>query len=1135
MRLFVSLALLLACPAVMFAEPPFWQAAYEGFADPEPPAPLPRDKQAVLRPLTTGFLNPSMEGSLDGAALPNWTREGTPAVRGDRPAADGAQFGWVGGTSHRFRQLLALDQPAWETVCIGAQVLSEQGGELPAALLSMDGPNGAFVFERVTGSGLRPGVWSPFFAAVTRQPALDRLAFFTTSRQDIAWLGWDDLRVLREGTADGDFEADGEGPVEWGSWGLAGSAGIETAEALAGGRSVALPPGGAAVRRVAHAPGGPGYFIAARATGALRVREERFSPGGSMVAVEVTASPDADGRVVADLPPTAGAHAARLVIEAAGAETVLLDDVARGWAGAWPPVIEPAAGSLRETVRLTAVWPGWLESARIEVLDAGGAVVTHFENEALERDRTSAWVEWRPAGVAAGVYTARFTLQGQGDARVAVERSFEVVAGDPYPAVPEPLTFDRFEAVPWIWLFYNFEDERPRGDLGYRAVFEKARAMGFTRLWVSHLEEQAPMLRTQLEAVGLPYIVASPPLLDTVFQQSALQPWTPQTFLDRMTLVEAFRGSPLYSGLYIVDEPAEGIWQRGLHLAVRFERLPGIPPGYSFHNGARDPITGRDFPVIASFVYPYRRQPERVEDRLRAALAVWERNHAHAVAVGREHWTGVQGFSSTGANASVPTAAEVSAQLGLSLAAGARGYFVFTFTSVGRGLGMLDHAFEPVPMAAAFAAFNARATAVSPFLFAASRDRVAPPQEGPVVARAMAGHDGFVYTFLVNLDVTQRRESVMEFDEATALADVEGLEVWDEDMRHRVALEPGGWRLLRSAGWPVRVTTAAAGAAPVVRAGMVLEDVITAPAAVTSLAISPDGAVVAAVAGGRHRAWQLEPAGGRGTELLAGTLPAAGGVVRFAGDGRLVGSGRGFGAAVYTRGGDGRMTLTTRLQRQTGGAADALPLGDGLLLARHYFGLAMADPGASFDADYTIGARVPSPENEFTRLWGPFDGGAVLALEAVRGLYRATVEGGTITLERQTGRNAHHGGALSARRDRLALARGDRGVAVLALDEAGRVTAAEDLLDPELVEAFDVAWTAGDSLLAVADLRRGVVLYRQSATGGWVRAGQWGLDSETLRIESLAGGDDGRLLAGLSDGRILLLRAGLVGTGWVAE
>jgi len=1089
-------------------------------------------------PAGPGFANPGFE-VLAGVANPApWRRNNIPDVPSET-LGDGSTNRFARDSrSHFYSQTIPFPGSAWQTATIGARVRSELGEGTPTFEMQSLGGGVATSFRRVTRGPTPPGIWVPQVGSVTRLPGHTSLNLNLSSLPEMAWLDYDDVYILTEEPLGGDFESGGAGEPDRDRWALLAGAELATTQTLRGAGSLALPPGGGATRLVAHSPFVVEYFVTGVASGAVVVEEQRLDSSLETTdgTTSATLAPNDSGRFLLRLPQSATAEAARIRVSNAGPVSVLVDDVSRGWSYVYPAIAEPVANSPRPAMRLAAAWPGRLEGIEAAILDGGGLEVLRLGD--FQRDGASAWREFDGAPLAAGVYTARFLLTDAGGETVALDHVFEVRRPEVYAPRPTGIRRPEFTRVAWLWLFPFTPLDVISTVEEMEARFRPPKEDGFNMLLVSCRADQYDLVRQAAERVGINFMIFDGEIPAPLFDQHGNRTWDPSRIEVLMGRLSAFEGSDRFQGLYLVDEPNGNSTTllRAVDTVRLIERLPNAPPCYVFMNPGSS-IEGGDFPITGTFEYPVRVQATTAAEQIAIRMARLEPHAEYAVELGRDYWMGVQGYGGS-ENISIMTPAECHAMLAHVLAYGARGYFVFLYSSLGDNSSLRLHNYEAAPRMEAFREFNARVAALEGLLLSFEPGRETPEQNADILARIARTPDRDVYTIVASRDP----EGPTEFDAVTPaptrMTNVETGEATALSTTHTMTLGPGQWGIFRFENQvaPIRFEGRPAPSAEDARAPVRVVARLTPGVDIRWPALDRTGEYLAGVVGTEFRVFDLRPEN-LGAEIHREYFDMGNGLVRFVAPRTLGAFSRRVGTHRYQIAG----TTLTRFfgwTRKSGAAADSLSGGDGTeWLAQNFWGVSLVE---SLPA--TFGERLgytPADERNIRQLFGPFEDGSVLAVEDVRGLYRVRrADGGGIEKESLMPRGVY-GRAAMTEGGRLAVSELGNGVHVFDFAPDGEIIRQFIVRDPRLVHATDTAWIAEDTL-AVIDARAGIRFYRVYESGTWTALGLWRPADPPFAITGMDWLPDGRLAVVIAGNEILLLDASPVTgtgkyTGWVMD
>lgn len=412
-----------------------------------------------LKTVVDGIRNPSFDDVRADGTPEQWERNNFPIVL-EEPAPGGGTNRYLRlSITHQVVQALLYPVPRWQTVTLVSSVRSELSSELPLYFFaSYDNARTDQQFRNVVRGPGDTSDWRPFFGSVTRRARDDAFAIVLRTRQDVAWVDYDDLFLLTEELSNGNFDGLEIGQAPRDRWLLTNGADIQTTNVLAnGGRSLVLPPGASAERLVAHTPFVAQYFLTGVATSPFTAGETRLDTRGEPIDAPTTGTTvlGTGGRFLLDVARTDSGEAAHVLLRNDGPNPVVVDDVSRGWAYAWPPKIVVATNSPSPSVRLAAAWPGRLLSAEIALLNEEGEEQLRLTD--LQRDGTTIWREFDGGTLPSGVYTARFILRDDRGVELHVDRTFTLTRPAPFPTVPMALDLPQFARIAWVFTIPQSE------------------------------------------------------------------------------------------------------------------------------------------------------------------------------------------------------------------------------------------------------------------------------------------------------------------------------------------------------------------------------------------------------------------------------------------------------------------------------------------------------------------------------------------------------------------------------------------------------------------------------------------------------------------------------------------------------
>lgn len=1025
-----------------------------------------------------------------------------------------------------FTQRFSPPVDPWESYTVLMDVRGETGMESPRLYTIALGPaNEALVYATITRPVRATPRWTRFAAARTRLPGEASLQIGPTTN-GLGWVDVDNLRILRESPADGSFEEIRSGIPEEAGWLLAGGADISAEGAISGARSLVLPPGASASRLVAHSPALAKYFVTGIATGPVTVEEQALDSALRLVGepTRTTAMPDGNGRFLLQKPIVNDVELARVILSNEGPEPVVVDDVSRGWTALWPTIIEPVAGSVRPTARLSAGWRGELESLRFVVRDEDGNERVILDNP--QRSGSSAWLDFDGAGLPAGVYTIDYVLENGTGQQVIQSHELRIIREGVYP--PRLMSYRRpeFTRQAWLWVLPLSGIDVPETVEEMAARVQQAKDDGFNHVLFSARANQFATIRAACEQVGMSYWLYEPVLasrLDTAIRGH--RTWTPEVYLEGMSIFDPLVDDPRFDGIYMVDEPNTFNVRAARTFDVMrvLDRQSKYPPVTTYLNPYFQ-VRGYDFGMIGTFDYPYERRFDSPIKQLLDATLGQEDDRAWADEQGRDYWMGVQGHSDYGKH-NVARYEEMMAQLGMVVALGARGYFVFPYSSFEEFGSLRTHTLEAAPKLRAFQDFNARLEPLGDLLLELEQQRAVPRQINVFARTARHRFTRAQYLALVNYDPDSLSEVEVQLTAPSTLVNVETGLAYGTGTLVSVSLAPGNWALLRIDGGG-EVVEASAVLEPIEQprpAPVVVESMVPLNRAALDFALSPNGRLLAVANDGGLQVFRIS--GGNPVQVFQRLQSGVSGRVKWLDNDRIA-YGTGWeGLRILQRQPDDSFTVANEFVRRTGGAGLVLET-DPWWVTQVYYGLARVDFSRTGWEDRV--EQWPVFERLFIDIYGPFLDDSVIAIDNVAGIVQVAESG---EMRNQTPQSTWGRGALSST-SRLALPELDRGVRVYTLGAYGNIVRETRIIDPRLTQAQSVAWLTPE-LLAVVDLRFGLRFYRIDSEGAWSRAGEWPVREPATyldKVEALGDGKlalsfDGRLGNGTLASRILLLDA----------
>lgn len=1098
-------------------EPPF------GTREEIPSHFLPSDE--ALKTVIDGIRNPSFD-SVRGDNLPEiWERTNNPIVLEESLPGGGTNRYLRLNLLHQVTQPILYPVSRWQTVTVASRVRSELSSELPRYLFATyDAAKRDQQFRDITRAPGETSDWRPFYGSVTRRAQDDMFSIVLRTRQDVAWVDYDDFFLLTEELSNGGFDGLELGEAPRDRWLLSNGAEIVTANPLpTGGRSLLLPPGAAAERLVAHSPFVVQYFLTGVATAPFTAGETRLDTRGLPIDAPTTGTIvlGAGDRFLFDVPRTNTGEAAHVLLRNDGPEPVVVDDVSRGWAYAWPPKIAVAPNSPSPRVRLAAAWPGRLLSAEIAILDSEGEEQLRLDN--LLRDSTTVWREFDGATLPSGVYTARFILRDDRGVELHVDRTFTLTRPAPFPVAPMAADLPRFARIAWVFIQPLDNLEIIQTPEQVARIMRWAREDGFDTMLFFALPAQLPLIAEAAAEVEMPFLVhltEIPPMVRDVHGNNT---YDAHHVYDQLQIYDSILDSPWFQGIYIYDEPntaGQIINDRLQQLMVVMERSGKYPIPYSFQN-PNPPIEGTRFPVVSTFEYPIRHWNQSGKAMLLNSIENMANAQRYATSINRPFWAGVQGFGTMLTNqAAIMMPEEVSAQLGMILAIGARSYYVFVYKTLGPYAAPRGPGGEESKRLPPFRDFNRRVAEMEDLILSLEPERIIPSQED-IFVRIARNQTGESYAIAVNYDPQAIANVEAVTSSATRLLNVETGEATDASTTHTLTLGPGQWTVLRIEDGSTDSTWRAE-LVPVIRSRTApVREIATIQTdqGLDSISINPNGLSLAGIARGvsTMRVYDLAE-DNFGALLHDRFFVSSRGSVKYLEPDLLAQSSRSFGATIFEQAG-AELIPRYRYNRQTGGARSVLLDAPNLWIAQSYWGVTRIHFQGT--DEFEREGLVRSQDNDFLGLHGPYGDKRVLAIQVTRGLYHIddTPEGFTKT---RLTRRATYNEAHDWQRSRLAIPMTDGALHIFDLDQNGDPVNEFVIDDPVLVEPTQARWI-DDELLALSDPRFGIHFYRIHNNGFWFHLGMWKPQEDIFIITSYDVLPGGQAAVSLGDGRIILL------------
>lgn len=1046
---------------------------------------------------------------------------------------------------HLWSQNQLFSVGAWQTVTIGGSVRADFAEALPwIQFQQRSAAGGSLKWENTTRRGGTPvSQWGPLYLSLTKQVGADNFTTYLQTRQDVAWVDYDNLFRLTEEIQNGGFEENLNQSAP-GDWLLTGNADRSTTETLTGSGALRLEGNSQARQVVAHSPYVVRYFTTGFAQGDFTVEEIRLGVDGSEVdgSSSHTLSLTTPERFLVQWPLSPEGQAAEVRLRTDNTGSALVDDLSRGWAYAWPEEFEPVTNSPIATTRLAAAWPGQLDSAYIQILDEN--LIERDILSPLNQDGTSVWVEYNGSNLLAGNYTARFHLENTVGETITIDRAIRIKRGDPWPDSPMNFQTDVFERFGWYWLVPFTERDELTADQ-IVSQLETIKSEGFSMVFIALNDGQQEVIREATDRAELPYIITIPSVQNEFKDLRGNKTWTPEIVMSKLDAFDPFLDSPYFKGIYIFDEPNVGGADPVQHVKevmIAMEREGKYPPGLTAISGGF-PLYDADYNVISRFEYPIRGKTEDPALKLMEFTDILEEGKLLADTNDRDFWGGVQGYAS-GGSAAICTWEESMAMLGINLVIGGKGYFVFLYKTLDGLSGIQTPEFHGTDnLNKAYRPFNERIAAIEDIILSINSERIAPPQEN-IIARVAEGENvnnpdfsSGQFLFLVNPNPRQDVSIEVILSPEGRLKNIETLVESDLSTTQTLELSPGNWGVynISSTSEVLSITgTSLEKEAPELLPATVLGQ-INLDRSPEQLNLSDDGNYLVGAGGSGAFGYQITRDSFFGEQFFFKTVWGPESFARYLDTDTIVASSKTFGPFLYDQSGS-NMTETNRFLYQTGNALDLLqdPVEGYYWAAQSYWGVSRLDMSAPENLGHIF-----SQEGDYIRLFGPYESETVLALDSFWGLHRlkntaSGMERELISEDRElykTGK-ASPGGLLAC----PAL---NRGIYIYRPDSQGNITWSFRLNEPSLIEPDAVAWLS-EKTLAVNDPRFGIKFYRINGEDDWYYLGQWRPDEELFYITDIDANQQGLMVVGLDDNSILLLDVSVIPqlgrqSGWMLE
>ena len=1101
-----ALSLALAAPAHAAAPAPLEpaDAADSSLHLPGPGAPSARAPRAAQ------LLNGSFEQVSPDGQPTAWLRRGEPTLRvepgGNRHPRVNARNGY-------FQRLAS--PPFGQHWCFSARLRGELGAEnfiLQAFDTAADGET-TFLDLRVRGGPA--GEWARAFHTFAPLEGTLEVGLYGLGLEN--WVDVDDAVLFGEDVANGSFEDD-EDPADFPIWELGGGAAINGV----GDRDVRLPQGAIASRVVAAADAGQQYLLRLAMLGdsvpaALSVREEWLDARGNVLS---TTDPAlfalAAGETTYTLAhrPAAGTRASRVVLSGEGPGAARADDIVLASVQVFPRAFTLGEDVETTGVRFLAAAPRKLQAAYFFLFRDDGSLVRSWEAPVLGGD--TARVTWQPA--TPGAYVLRTQLMIDGQPLFAVE-SLDVLPAS-VPASAQPPATTGIPRLAWLWFLPNETDPA-----FYESTFALAKADGFTGAVVFGGEGRWPALAAAAAAQGIDFIPADRGLDALIKRVPGLRPFSRAEYADAFdAALGAVAASGDLIGHYAVDEPEDRRSQDNTGRAVdaaaanpawRAPLATMSPTGLANIAVAWDRA---GTPVHWVDPYPFNVASMDVQPALLAFADFLDAQRIEADSRGRELWLVQQGFSSPDFYRTVDPAA-TRAMTCIAIACGVDGFATFLWRALNQLDGVRGRFLEDTDLVAAQRATNALLAAMESDPAARPGDAIqrVPITDGPptLVATRSLLPSGEVLLFAAATFLEGTGAATLSYVDGAAQPASVPFTVDAADGFARVLL-PAGSTGLALATAPVQLPADE-------RLDLPMLAEFTAPGLfLWDLERSPDASLL--VATGSGAVAFIDPAIG-----VVGAVPGGESWhASFDDDGSVLLASRAFGLLRVDP-----LDLAAGAQplfaRESGTAFAAIPDGaGGAWLSHYYLGLRRVAPGG--------GGAWESLAHGFNPwllvdLFGPFGGGAILALDTQGGLLRVKDTGaGGLSATTELLFDRGWRGDLSPSRDVLAIARQRRGVSLHRLDAEGRLLETA-FQATALHHVADVAWLE-DGLLVAIDADGDASLLRLAPGLAIAETPLRRVPTNGAALQACAAWP-GHIALGLADGRVLLLDASsLWGSAW---
>lgn len=969
----------------------------------------------------------------------------------------------------------------------------------------------------------RPGYQS-FWTIHETPPGAERLILYLAGRNVQSWIRYDNLRLYTEQLQTSGSEVGEPWVLQLSSE----SSGVLT-----------MHNGSRASQRVVTGRQNQQYFIAgaytATADTSLTV-EEIWLPRGE---AETTASTSADTQLAAgngtftvDVPRAAGVASGQSLVSLATSTpgTVQISKPRRGFAKVEPQIFTVGGGSPDKPLQFTAALPDELLTASVTIF-SGALPVASLP---VTLHGAAARATWDGATATSGTYSARFFLTGQDGDMIQVERRFTILRDNTLASAVPPLTRAQFTRC--AWLFFIHSDSTAYINEAVRL----AREDGFNYAMVQCRPDQFGAVRAALENEGLPYFVQSVPGNSVFGEYLACDYFSRHDYTTRLrSIYSPFLGSPLFQGVYVVDEPAgEAAFDltRRANLAISQDPQLGHPFQVLTDQTTTETMVDVQPSVVMVDHYPFRSRDEPSNPA--ALLAILPKLNATArtaASMGRQFWLVLQAFWAYESENFRPVPLSMHrAQLGAAVLTGAKGVVPFSYLQISYIDGIRSPQLEPTRKHPAYAEFNSVMERIGPAVMSLATpdlDTRAPAPFAVSVAQTLENSSR--YLLALNADDISTRTLFVSFSSAPAapLVDiVSETTLPSSGGSFGITLGPGEWAMVQIGGTTIAGYSQTATSAPSLSTlGLPVTHEFTVrnwsntPTPVVGLSFNPDASAIAAstvssaLPGGSH-VFELSGGGAVSEQPTAAIIWAERRM--FLPDGTVASASPLIGFSIFSP-----ANLTTPVSEfsgHSGGAYNVLKGdSDTYWITMNDFGIRRIS--ISGNVGSTLDAGV-SESDGYRDIFGPFPDQSVAVLVRDTGLH-AVYPGAAeeVFHDRAPLRRLEENASISSR-GLVAAPRGESGVALFKLS-AGQSPVLLNTFGSDITEAIATAWIS-DDVLAVADGINNVRFYWIASDALWhTLIGTFRPTNLPIYVRALAS-KHGKLAIGLHDGRVFVVDAG---------